>query len=956
MAIKNFTKSLLTDPLSRRTFLSSAVVTGSAAAVGVGLSRRAQADTSEELHYDLVPDSLVDATYVYTTCLMCHSDCGMKVRVVDGVAVKIEGNPYHPHNLESDERLAYAEDPAAHEGTNGRLCAKGQAALETLYNPYRLKAPMKRVGARGAGEWETVSWDDALDEFAAELEKYHSQTAMTNSYGDSLGPEANRVLFSRGRLENGPGEFVNRWFNKCFGTINAVLGHTTICEASRHVASKLCNGGTKHMKPDMEYSTYVMLWGTSPNEAAFPMQSYSRKIMRAINDRGATVVVIDPRFSNTAAKGKWVPIKPGTDGALALAMAHYILENDLYDTTFLQNPNSTAAAVDGESCYSDSTLLVRADTGKFLTGNDLDGGGSTDYVVWTSGATALSAVATTGDLFVDGQVVTLSSGSTVAVSSVFQLFYDRVMERSMNAYSAICEVPVDTIEEIALGFASAGKTASSDVYRGVCGHTNGVYASLAIMALNHLVGNLDHKGGMSKGGSYYHDYSGLYDLSTVTGGYSNSGVAYWRAGSGTTDYFSTKEYLTEGIPARRPWLPFATEGNFQEIIPSMAAQYPYKVGVYITYCNNTVYTTPGSRLTAARVLGDESILPYFVAIDIEMSETTCFADLIIPDTMFLEHWAAPHLPSPITKVNASPTRQPVVGTINTTNPALDGYEPYLPEVRDMVDWLLDLGERIGLPGQGADGITTGVDLYNSWDWYGRIFENLVHDYNEIQGTAYTVDDMLARGGLFEDSGSEYDGEMLTSKVGKRLNFYLESFVSKRDSQTGEYYDPLPKHDEPADLMGNKLADLDGGFPFTLITYKPAFHTQSRTAFVPSLMMLQPENFAEMNASDGAALGLETGDMVRMYGPSGGTVTGRVKLTQGMKPGVVAIANSYGHWELGSRPHMLDGEVSGYDASRGAGIHANSLMRLDDRLGDVCLTDKVGGNASYYDTRIRVEKV
>lgn len=956
MANDGTPKNWLLDDVTRRTFLGSAVVVGSTAVAGVSLSRRARADVLDELHYDCEPDPVTDATYVYTTCLMCHSDCGMKVRVVDGVAVKIEGNPFHPQNLEADERLPYASDPDTNVTTNGRLCAKGQAAIETLYNPLRIKAPLRRVGARGEGEWETVTWDEALDDFAAQLALYYSQTAMTNDYGDNLGPEANRVVYSKGRQEYGPEDFVKRWFNKGYGTINAPCGHTTICEASRHVASSLVAGGNKHLKPDIENTTFLMLWGTSPLDAGFPMQSYARKLMRAINDNGCTVVVIDPRFSNTAAKGRWVPLKPGTDAALALGMCRHILENDLYDATFLSNPNSTAASADGESCYSDATLLVRADTGKFLTRANIDGGSTSDYVVWTGGTTAWSASATEGDLFVDQQTVTLSDGSSVVVSSVFQLLWNRCMERSLQAYAEICEVSADTIREIAEGFAAAGKTAAIDHYRGPSGHTNGTYNAATIMALCSLVGCYDHKGGMSKGGGHWEELTGDGTgtaASTVYGGVSTSGIPLWRSGS-SADYFSTNEYATEGVPARRQWFPIASEGNFQELLPSMAEGYPYKIGVYITYCNNTVYTTPASRLTAARVLGDESAVPYFVAIDIDMSETTVFADLVLPDTMFLEQWGCPHLP-PLTLVKASPWRQPVVGTINKTDPTQDGYEPYLPELRDMADWMIDLGKRLGIPGVGDDAFAVGDPLHNSWQWYGRLLDNLVADY-VADGYSLTAEEVEARGGIFQDAGSEYSGDLLSSKIGKRVNLYLESLATKRDSQTGEYYEPLPVYEPPMDSQGNHVETLDGGsYPFQLITYKPAFHTQSRTALDPSLMMLMPENFLEMNSGDGRLLGLENGDTVRIQGPSGGIISGKVKLTQGMKPGVVAIANSYGHWELGSRPYKIDGETQAYDATRGAGLHCNTLMRLDPNLGDVCLQDKVGGSASFYDTRVRVEK-
>lgn len=958
MANESHENNLAGTRFTRRTFVGTGLVGGSAVVAGMALSKKARADVSEDLHYDAEPDPVADVSYVHSVCLGCRSDCGIKVRVKDGVAVKIEGNPYHPNNSEADERLTMADNPDDYPHVNGRLCAKGQAAIETLYNPYRLKQPLRRVGARGEGKWEAITWDEALTELASKMSAVYSTTAITGDYGDNFGPTANKVVFSRGRLEEGAEDFVKRFFNKSFGTINAPQSHDSICEAARHVATYLATGkASKHLKPDVLNSSYIICWGTSPLEAGFAMQSFARKLMQAVNDNGAKVVAIDPRFSATAAKGTWVPVKPGADAALAFGMIHYILENELYDETFLTNPNSTAAAADGEKCWTDATFLVRSDTGKYLTVKDLDGSSSTDQVVWDGATTVSAASATVGELYVDAMEVELADGTTVEVSSAFQLFTNRVNEHERWWYANECDVSESTIETIAAEFAANGKTAVVDMYRGVCAHTNGYYSSAAVFHLNTLVGNFDHKGGMGKGGGSYSYTTGDgygVDVTSVTGGYSASGVAISRAGTGTVDYWKTAESTAVGAPARRPWFPFGYQGNFQEILPSIADGYPYDIAVLITYFNDTVYTSPAARQKASEILADTSKVPYFVAVDVDMNETSIFADLVLPDVTFLEQWATTATP-PTNIYKASGFRQPVVGTVNKAAGAAPALAPYLPDTRELVDWLLELGRKLGLPGIGADALGAGRDLNNAWDWYGTLLSNLVADYNAESGSAITTADVEARGGIFEAPGSEYSGEMLAHTLAKRINFYVEELATTRDSMTGEYYDPLPKYERPQSLLGDDIEDLDTGFPYQLITYKPVFHTQSRTAMCPSLMMIQPENFVEMAASDGVALGLETGDQVRVTGPNGASVTGPVKLSQGVKPGVVAISNSYGHWEMNSKPQTIDGVVQPYDASRAAGIHGATVMRLDDDFGDVCLQDRVSGQASFNDTWVRVEK-
>lgn len=968
-------KSWLSNDHSRRTFLKGSAAVGSAALVGTALMKRASAHVDDDLHYDAAADPLADASYVYTTCLMCHSDCGMKVRVVDGVAVKCEGNPYHPQNLEPDEQLEYTEDPDDHETTNGRICAKGQAAIETLYNPHRIKTPLRRIGPRGSGEWEAISWDDALDEIADEMadlyeRAYTDGERLENEYGDDLGPVTNQVIFSRGRLEHGPGEFVQRFFNDAFGTINSPCPHTSICEASRHEVTKAASGKNKHFKPDVANAEMVIVFGSSPMEASFAMNSYARKLIRAVNDGDCQLVVVDPRFSNSAAKGQWVPVKPGTDAALALGMLHWMINGaggPHYDETSLRCPNNTVANANDEYSWTDATHLVIRNTtgsgepGHLLTMGDLDGSDSSNHVVLIGGDTEdVSSASELADLLVDGEELELDDGSTVTVDSVFQLVVNRVNEHSRTWYSRVCDIPVATIEQLAEDFSAAGKRASADYYRGPAQHTNGWYTSQTLLWLNMFVGNFDHRGGYSKGGGHWHELDGHgegVNVMTVSGGHGKEGTQIYRSGSGTTDYFSTNEYEAEGLPAYRPWFPLGGSGNFQEMLPSIGAQYPYPIRVLITYCNDIAYTAPSMKFTASEVLSDERKLPLFVAIDIDMSETSAMADIILPDTTFLERWGTPHCP-PTTMLTASPWRQPAVGTVRktrgSTSPAL---VPFLPQTRTLPHMLIDLAGRIpGLPGFGARAFPDGGALNNEWDWVSRTLENLRVDAVDTGLTIPDGDYIEARGGIFEDPGGGYDGDHLSHRNGRMTEFYIHKVIGKRDSMTGEYFDPLGKYEPPMDLLGNDIERMDRGFPFQVITYKPAFHTQSRTAMDPSLMMLMPENFVEMFEGDGVMMGLETGDQVRVIGPTGGVVEGPVKLTQGMKPGVIAIANSYGHWEHSSRPHTIDGEVQPFDRSRSAGIHMNTVTRLDDTLGDVCLQDKVGGSCSFYDTRVRIEAV
>jgi anaerobic selenocysteine-containing dehydrogenase len=155
---------------------------------------------------------------------------------------------------------------------------------------------------------------------------------------------------------------------------------------------------------------------------------------------------------------------------------------------------------------------------------------------------------------------------------------------------------------------------------------------------------------------------------------------------------------------------------------------------------------------------------------------------------------------------------------------------------------------------------------------------------------------------------------------------------------------------------------DHDHPFKLITYKTVHHGQARTNVNPWLMLIIPENYVEISASDAAAMRVETGDRVKVTSASNKEgIVGKARVTQGLKPGVVAISHHYGHWESHARPIEIE-EIDGTttiiegDPSRGAGIQPTQIMRTDKQYPNVSLQDPIGGSCSFYDTWVKVKKV
>lgn len=235
---------------------------------------------------------------IRSTCGMCQMACGMLIHLEDGNPIKVEGDPNHPVN-------------------KGVLCVKGEAALQLLYHPDRLKYPLKRVGKRGEGKWRQVTWDEALSNVASEL------TRIKNGYG----PEA--IAFIRGAAKGMQEDYMTRFAN-LFGSPN-ISSMAHLCFVPRSNASTITYG--YFARPDYEYPpSCLILWGISPFDSRI---GEYRQISEAI-DRGTKLILIDPRKHKLTDRAEmWLRVRPGSDLALALSMMNVIVNEELYDKDFV---------------------------------------------------------------------------------------------------------------------------------------------------------------------------------------------------------------------------------------------------------------------------------------------------------------------------------------------------------------------------------------------------------------------------------------------------------------------------------------------------------------------------------------------------------------------------------------------------------------------------------------------
>ncbi len=237
-----------------------------------------------------------ESKWVATDCTICYHSCGMRVLVDEGRITRVEGLKEHPLN-------------------KGQLCPKGERAIELVYHPDRLKYPLKKID----GKWIRVAWDEALTEIADKLQRLKKE----------FGPETLSIFSGSIGVENLEMMEMAQRFKGAFGSPN-FISVEGICYRMRIRARQMTFG--KYPVEEMNTKLYV-LWGHNPEASDFPLQLSIEENLA----RGSRLVVIDPKKIPLAKKADmYLAIRPGTDGALALALMHVIIKENLYDKDFVE--------------------------------------------------------------------------------------------------------------------------------------------------------------------------------------------------------------------------------------------------------------------------------------------------------------------------------------------------------------------------------------------------------------------------------------------------------------------------------------------------------------------------------------------------------------------------------------------------------------------------------------------
>lgn len=936
----------------------------------------------------------------HTVDLQCHGECGLRVKIErdTGRIARIIGNPYHA-NCRSDY-LDYDLPLAATARLPGTVCARGNTGLQTVYDPYRLTVVLKRTGARGENKWRPIAWDqfikevveggrifaDTSDAKSRDVEVlgfrglYARRHEPIDPSAPELGMRTNGLVIQGGRIIADRRAFQAR-FARAFGTVNE-YEHTNVCEVSHHVATEVVYPHKHAVKPDIQGAEFMLFWGTSPGNANFPMQTVAKYVAEA-RARGARYVVIDPVCHHGGVIGnyaEWVPIKPGTDGALAMGMIRWMIENGRYNADYLSYSNQAAAEAAGELSHTDASFLVITQPGHpregaFLSAADagLTASGEDHVVIGEdSGRPERASQARKARHDFAGKV------NGIAVKTAFRLLKESAQSRSLDDYARICGVPAEKIADLAREFTSHGRRASSEFYRGVVKHPNGFYNAFALHMLNVLIGNLNWKGGISAGGGGFEAMTGRYDLKAIPGGTEPKGVKITREGAhyeNSSEYRRRQAAGENPYPARRPWFPHSFN-VYSEILPSAIAGYPYKADILIWHMATPFYSVPGQHNEAMiEAIKDPANIPLIIASDIVVGDTSMYADYILPDTTFMERWVHIDMHE-TTLVKGTSVRWPVIEPL--TGKTADGrhfsYETFL----------IDVAEALGLPGFGANAIPAADGnlwpLHKREDYYLKATANVAYadgdpvapvdaedlvvcdldSFRAAFADCISADEwprvlkVLARGGRFEPVAKRWDGDRLGHRFTRRVSLYAEDVAKTRNAITGKRFSGVPGYIEPTTISGTPLAALDppAQWPLTILTYKGSIQTNSRLASNTILREVQPENWIEVNRTTGEKLGFRDGDLAWVETPHGKR-KGRVKLREGILPDVITFSVGYGHWGYGASAVEIGGKRSEPDKIRAAGIHLNPIMRRDPDVEQMTILDPVGGSVSFYETRARL---
>lgn len=832
---------------SRRKFLvnSTILATGTLLAPPV-----LKAFKTKSGNYDNILD--INGKWIPTTCQGCTTWCAVEIFVQNGRATKVRGNQRSLSN-------------------NGFVCPKGHLLPLEIYDPDRVKVPMKRTNPKkGPDEkpnFVPISWDEALDIIADKLIELRQNN------------EPHKFMLLRGRYSTLHTDILYSLFPKIIGTPNNI-SHSSICAEAEKFGPYYTEGFWGYRDYDLLNTKYVVLWGTDPLSSNRQIPNIINKIAHITDN--ATLVTIDPRYTSSASKSnEWLPVKPGEDGALASAIAHVILTEGLWNKEFV---------------------------GDFKNGQNQ---------------------------FIVGQTVNEDAFNEIHTNGLVKWWNLELKDKTPEWAEKITLIPKEQIIRIAKGMGQAAPHVCVWLGPGAVMTTRGAYTSMAIHALNGLLGSVDNIGGTIRSNKL--SLSSFPSEANYQDDIAKNGVKMKK--------IDQRGYLNfPAIASGKPGSGVVTNNVANAILKND----PYDIKVCIAYwCNFNYSCNQGERWSEALAK-----IPFFVHITTNASEMTHYADIVLPAAHpSAERWAGSD-------------------SFANTYAFLSIQQPLIKRMWDVrsdeseIVW--NIAEKLNAKG-----------FPNLYNYFSKEFKD--PDTNQVPTNALEFSEIATKmrtkpaydsiGGWekFKEEGivssKKYEFKKLWGNFGtvtKKFEFYSETLKKALQEHADKYEKTVDEvlitcnylaqgelafvpHYEPPPRIGDSKE-----YPFLFIDYKSKFNREGRSQNISwyyEFKKVDPADkswadVVKINPKDAAKLNLTDGDKVRITSPVG-SIVAEVKIWEGIREGTITKCFGQGH--------KYYGKIASLDFDNGIPRGSNNNDIIPDEYER--LSGSSCRNGGFYGVRI-----
>ena len=904
-----------------------------------------------------------------TTCYMCACRCGIRVTLRDGEVRYIQGNPEHPLN-------------------KGVICAKGASGIMKQYSPARLTKPLMRKAKskRGDNEFEEISWDKA---FSIMEERLASIRATD--------PKKFALFTGRDQMQAMTGLFA-----KQFGTPN-YAAHGGFCSVNMAAGMIYTIGGSfwEFGGPDLDRSKLFIMIGTAEDHHSNPMKIELAKFKR----QGGKFIAINPVRSGYAGiADEWIPIKPGTDGALFLALINEIIKQGLYDRDFLVKYTNSAELVNMDENSSEHGMFVRFEVPKEEGCFDAQ-----NKLWWDRDLDKPISMHTEGsDPYLLGEFK-LDDGTPV--KPAFQLLVDRVKDYTPEWASDITGIPVETIRRLAyeMGITArdekielpiswtdtwgkehdhiTGNPVAFHAMRGLAAHSNGFQTIRGMSILMSILGTIDRPGGFrhkapfprpippcAKTATSWDDIQPNTPLNGMPLG--------WPADP--DDLFVDDDGQPIRLDKAFSWEhPLAVHGLMQNAITNAWRGDPYSIDTMMIFMSNMAWNSTMNTEEVRNMLNDkdeqgEYKIPFLIVCDAFQSEMVAYADLVLPDTTYLErHDVMSMLDRPISEFDGpvDSVRIPVLPPTGECKPFQEvlieiGTRLKLPafvdeqgdrKYRNYPDFIINyetapdsgIGFLAGWRGKGGEKFMKGEPNPNQWEMYEK--NNCVYHYELPKSYQYMRN--------WNQGYLEWAKRHSLTRYAEPINIHIYSEVLQKFRLAAQgksdgkqppehlreridtHFDPLPFY---SDTLEAQQTDLQQ-FPLNAITQRPMAMYHSWDSQNAWLRQIHTHNYLHVNTKTAEAAGIADGQWMWVESMHG-KVRCMCRHSEAVEPGTVwtwnAIGKASGAWGLKNKANeskkgfLLNHLISEELPPSKAGEHLSN-------------SDPVTGQAGWYDVRVKI---